>query len=753
MNTQVTGLRVQRLRWQVLGFTSLLITFFVTFFYLFRHISLIDSILGWIVANLIAWGVILFSFQRIEFFQTQLNQKFTALEIKAHRDAVMAQLSGSLASSLDETEVCQELVNHLRSIQGYDHVGVFTIESETQNRILKAEYNKENLKSRPILKPGEGLSEQPILDGKLHYSPDIRQEPKHVPGLSSGSEVDVPIHYDGEVMGVICIESQEINAFRNEDFEMLSLAADQAALALKNARLLDAEKTRRKHAEILQRATTTLTSALEIDKVLAEILDQLRQVINHDSACIFICEEDTVHAIAARGLPKMDEVVGKRFPATDQLFQLVLAERRPIIIDSVENDPRFQGWGGTNQMQSWMGIPLIARDNVVGLLTLDSNDPKAYKETHINLAKIFANQAAIAIENAQLFQTTKDSSDRQEVLHQMTQEIIRTGMNLDQIYRAVHQATAQLMPADSFVISILNEKRKEIEAVYLWDLNKRHESRILPMGTGLSWYVIETGKTVLAYDYYNQEELKAVNVVHFGSQDHVRSVLAVPMRLSDKVIGMLSAQSYQSHHYTNEDQKILDMLAAYAAIAIDNARLFSEVQRLAITDSLTDVFNRRYFFDIAHQEILRARRYEHPISIIMLDLDYYKEINDAFGHDIGDKALKLIAQTCKDNVRKTDVLARYGGDEFIVLLPETDISECTEIAERLRIHLETHPIIVGTYSMHTTISVGISGADTQIPELYGLLKCADIALYEAKEAGRNCVKIQAYIKSSEANHD
>jgi diguanylate cyclase (GGDEF)-like protein len=273
------------------------------------------------------------------------------------------------------------------------------------------------------------------------------------------------------------------------------------------------------------------------------------------------------------------------------------------------------------------------------------------------------------------------------------------------------------------------------------------------MGIGISWHVINTGEPIFTHDYFNQTEFQSLNVVHFGSEEHIRSVLAVPMRLGGKTMGMLSAQSYKSHHYREEDQKILDMLAAYAAIAIDNARLFEKVQQLAITDSLTGVYNRRHFFEIANQEILRARRYNHPISIIMLDLDHYKEINDTFGHDIGDEALSLIAKSCNDNIRKTDVLARYGGDEFIILLPETDITKSQEIAERLRSFLESNPIVIRDFSLNTTISVGISGAGEPIPELNSLLKCADIALYKAKETGRNCIKTHVCSNWEEDSHD
>ncbi len=526
------------------------------------------------------------------------------------------------------------------------------------------------------------------------------------------------------------------------DFEILTIAARQAALALKNAQLLNREKERRRQAEVLYRATSMLTSALELNQVLEEILDQLQQVVDHDSACIFIHEGGSVRAMAGRGIPDMESILGKRFPADNQLIQLVLQQEEPVILDNVNIDPRFEGWGGSQDTRNWMGVPLIFLDRIIGCLTLDSCSENEYSSEQANLAQIFANHAAIAIENARLFRSTKDSADRQRLLHQLSQEMIQAGMDLEHIYLSVHNTTAQLMPADSFVISIIDEKANDILATYLSDRGVRSEPRHVSINEGLSGYIIKTGKPFLAFDYLQQKELHSVDFVHYGSEEHVRSIIAVPMRLGNKVIGMLSAQTYEAYDYTLGDQQLLDMLAAYTAIAINNARLFEEVQRLAITDSLTGTYNRRYFYSAAHKEIKRSRRYGHPVAVMMLDLDSYKEINDTYGHDVGDQALQLIAQRCQENIRNVDILARYGGDEFIFLLPETKIQRAFEIAERLRSAMQTKPIHIGSIRVTTTVSIGVAGTNGAQPELDPLLKSADLALYEAKQSGRNCIKIK-----------
>jgi diguanylate cyclase (GGDEF)-like protein len=230
-----------------------------------------------------------------------------------------------------------------------------------------------------------------------------------------------------------------------------------------------------------------------------------------------------------------------------------------------------------------------------------------------------------------------------------------------------------------------------------------------------------------------------VHVIHFGHPDHIRAFLAVPMTLGDKVVGMLSAQSYHPYKYTELEQQMLEMLAAHAAIAIDNSKLFAQVQHLAITDSLTDIFNRRYFFDSAQREFTRSLRYGHKLSIMMLDLDNFKNINDLYGHLVGDNALIEFSRLILNNIRETDILCRYGGDEFSILLPETTTEEAMDISDRLRILIRESQISANGNIFNSTISVGISTTNESVTDFSQLMLCADKALYEAKKGGRDQV--------------
>ena len=173
---------------------------------------------------------------------------------------------------------------------------------------------------------------------------------------------------------------------------------------------------------------------------------------------------------------------------------------------------------------------------------------------------------------------------------------------------------------------------------------------------------------------------------------------------------------------------------------MENARLFDEVQRLATLDGLTGTYNRRHFMDLAQREYDNARRFGHPLTAMMLDVDHFKRINDRHGHHVGDQVLRALAERCRGALRSVDVLGRYGGEEFAIVLPgTTQHNAATVLAERIRKRVADEPIKTDDGAVKVTVSVGVAELDAEMRGPEDLLKRADAALYEAKQAGRNRV--------------
>jgi diguanylate cyclase (GGDEF)-like protein len=224
--------------------------------------------------------------------------------------------------------------------------------------------------------------------------------------------------------------------------------------------------------------------------------------------------------------------------------------------------------------------------------------------------------------------------------------------------------------------------------------------------------------------------------------DHlIRSTIIAPLILGDSVLGVLSLNASTPEAFHEADLKLLESFAATTSAAIQNARLHAKVQKLAITDPLTGLYNRRGFFELGRREIERVRRFGHPLSAIMLDIDHFKPINDTYGHQTGDQVLRALADRLNHNIRGVDILGRYGGDEFSILLPETDLRTARAIARRLRQGIADNPISTDDGLLSITISQGIAIANEEMPNLEALLNLADAAMYAAKQGGRDRVEV------------
>ena len=190
----------------------------------------------------------------------------------------------------------------------------------------------------------------------------------------------------------------------------------------------------------------------------------------------------------------------------------------------------------------------------------------------------------------------------------------------------------------------------------------------------------------------------------------------------------------------------VDIAAAMAkqvSVALDKARLIRDLENLATTDGLTRLYNRRTFLQRAESEFERSRRYQRPLTVLMLDVDHFKAVNDTHGHEVGDRVLRLLADECRRNLRQQDVLGRYGGEEFVAFLPETGASVALDVAERLRKSVEGLSVPADHGAIHMTMSIGIATMNRAHPDVSALIITADQALYQAKQRGRNQTVVNA----------
>jgi len=221
----------------------------------------------------------------------------------------------------------------------------------------------------------------------------------------------------------------------------------------------------------------------------------------------------------------------------------------------------------------------------------------------------------------------------------------------------------------------------------------------------------------------------------------VKSLIACALTLDEKVVGIIYVDDFNPRDFTEHDISIISLLSTYAAMAIEKAKLLEETRLLSITDDLTQLYNHRYLVQQLLTELSRAKRYQEPLSFIIMDIDNFKQYNDTHGHVKGNEVLKQLAALLKKVSRTYDIVSRYGGEEFTIVCPKTNKQNAFDFAERIRRMIENtefpdaHTQPLG----RITVSIGIAGFPDDTRDPLGLIDKADIALYLAKGSGRNCV--------------
>ena len=374
-------------------------------------------------------------------------------------------------------------------------------------------------------------------------------------------------------------------------------------------------------------------------------------------------------------------------------------------------------------------------------------------------------------QNALLQQEISERRRAQEGLIHQAEELsthyrlsllITSGLEFSHILDTLHRQLSALMPIDVFYLALYQAETDTIHIPVYFERNaegklvaETNVPAITSRPTGFAAHIIRTGQMLHIVDTLDVTVAMPTQPVHLGGL-FSRSYLGIPLLWQNQVIGLLSVQSFKPHAYTPDHIRLFQAVAVQSSIAIQNVHLYEEAQaarkaveasnqelqkalieleRLATTDKLTGAYNRRKFDEIIGVEIQRALRFSTPLSLIMFDIDHFKTVNDLYGHHTGDKILVEVVRLVSDTIRSFDTLTRWGGEEFLLLSPDNNLTQAKEMAERLR------QIIAEAYFPsveHITVSLGVSkfyAGDT--PDQ--LINRTDQAMYSAKRNGRNCV--------------
>jgi diguanylate cyclase (GGDEF)-like protein len=331
-------------------------------------------------------------------------------------------------------------------------------------------------------------------------------------------------------------------------------------------------------------------------------------------------------------------------------------------------------------------------------------------------------------------------SKRLEIL----QDIVKTANSIlepKKITEFVMAKVQELIPSEAWSILMVDEARQRLSfELALGEKAQDVADMRVKMGEGIAGWVAQAGKPVIINDAARDPRFSQ----RFDSRTRfrTRSVLCAPLISRGRTIGVVQVINRVGGRFTRDDLEILLTLVDPCAIAIENAKLFQRAEQLTITDDLTKLFNSRYLNLYLSREIKRCKRHGIPLSVIFLDLDGFKGVNDRHGHLAGSSTLSEVGEILNEAVRESDVLARYGGDEFVVVLPETPPSGALVIAERIRLAIEEHAFLASQgLAVHISASFGIASYPDHalVPE--GLIQKADQAMYRVKEQNKNGIEM------------
>jgi diguanylate cyclase len=335
----------------------------------------------------------------------------------------------------------------------------------------------------------------------------------------------------------------------------------------------------------------------------------------------------------------------------------------------------------------------------------------------------------------------RDTINRTNALYTVT-ALATDALEIGALLNTVVRTAASVLPADRAVLITIDQATQTVIHQVEGGPGAMHVPRLsyAELWAGLSGEVLRTGESVISLSE-SPDPRESLQVQQRRAHDLAGSIVVVPLQSQSRMLGTLTAiNAPGGAEFTIRDRDLLAALGSQAAIALDRMALVAELEQRATIDMLTHTLNRRAWLEHAQRLIAITQRSLQPTSVIFLDVDYFKLVNDTYGHEVGDRALAQISRACQQNVRLGDLVGRYGGEEFAILLPNADHERVMAVAERLRSAIEAHPLHVDSRTLHLTVSQGVATMAGPDCDLAALITQADRALYLAKRDGRNLVR-------------
>jgi diguanylate cyclase (GGDEF)-like protein len=695
-----------------------------------------------------------FSDDEVHLLTTIANQAAVAIEnarlFEAERQQrqeseTLREAALALTTSLDRNEVVGRILSQLQQVVHYDSASVQLLKGDRLEIIGGRGFpNLPELLGLSFPVEGDNPNRQVVHTRApfiLQDAPAVyerfRQEPIVQMGIRSW--LGVPMLVGERLVGMIALDKKEPNFYTREHARLALAFATQAAIVIENARLFEVERRRAAQLAVVNEVSRHASSTLELEEILRRVTTAIQTGFGYYDVATFLMEGEYAVLKAIAGAFAEVAKDGYRQHLSQGIIGWAITHDETVLANDVSRDPRFiSGYQEKVPTQSELCVPIRVDGKVIGALDVESTELNAFDQWDVMALETLADQVALACKNALAYGSLDEEKGRLELLYQVAAEV-NSSLNLDEILaRAIESITANLGGKVGYVFLLEpGTDRLRLRAVTGVEapLSRLNEILYITLGQGLVGWVAAHGQPAVVHDILQDERFLYVDEIDRG----VRSAMSVPLVRGEEVLGALSVLHPTLGFFSEEHCRLLMAIAQQVAVAVANARLHETVREQARLDSLTQVYNHGELIRRLHAAVEELAREDQPVSLIMLDIDYFKEYNDRYGHVIGDMILTAIVQAIWANIKRTDVVGRWGGEEFGIVLPRTNGAQARIVAERIRRTLATMPLTddKSREVPKPTVSQGIATYRTTAKSAEELIDRADAALYRAKAKGRD----------------
>ena len=482
--------------------------------------------------------------------------------------------------------------------------------------------------------------------------------------------------------------------------------------------------------------STDLSFDIPHYEIYGMILNVLGILFDVNTASIMLWAEDEgIFKTKTSFGQREDLILNYTTDAKKGIFGQIMKEHKAV---STRNRFEIMETGLPAEIQSLHVFPLFKGEGVSGLIAIFNTD---ISEDDKKIIASFCNQVALVLENLKLKSELQEKLKNLSILMEINKAVGST-LDFEKLLQIILEKSTELAKASQGSLMIYDEEKLELAIKATKGFHEKivEQFRIKP-GEGIAGWVLKEGLPIVVEDIERDER--------FGKKSRprykTRSFISIPLKINSRIVGVLNiSDKITGEVFSEDDLNLLLSFATHASIAIERSEYYNKsevLKKISITDQLTELLNRRYFQERLTEEIERSKRYKYPLSLIILDIDNFKNYNDMNGHLVGDEGLRITASCIRNAVRTMDVVARFGGEEFAVILPQTEKDEANIIAERIRKEVEKtyYPMEETQPNGEFTISLGLATYPDDANEMLELINNADRSMYAAKAQGKNRV--------------